>query len=335
MKHRSLGVHYFIRAGLLSFFAYYILHLVRTDQLVIYIGPRMQLYVKLAALGFYLLAVAQIYLAFRTWWGDRINAKACGCGNCATVPSSIVGKGVFYSLFAIPLLLSLCLPDTALSSSLVDKKGINLTGTVNARANTASTGGAEAASPKPAPTPIAASSASAEAPQAPSAALDSTRQQALNSADPLEALFPHDEFSGDLAKLAKKLYSKDSISIQEKGFMETVSSIDFYMNNFVGKKVDMSGFVYRDDGMKDNQFVVARFAVQCCSADAAPFGFMVESALGKDLKKDTWVKITGTLGKTTYNDNEILKVDAAKIERISAPKTPYIYPDWDYFNTEP
>lgn len=225
---------------------------------------------KAAAIGFYFLAVLQLYAAFRSWWGRAKNE--CGCTDCNPVSTSRAANGVFYSLFAIPLLLGLLLPDVAMNSNLAAKKGVSLTG---------------------------------------------NKLPTSTVSDPLDTLFPHDEYSEDLAKLGKKLYKKDFISIGEKGFMEIISSMDFYMENFMGKKVDISGFVYRENDMKEDQFVVSQFAVQCCSADAAPYGLMVESAAGKELKKDTWVKITGILEKTNYNGNEITKIHASKIENSS------------------
>lgn len=336
MSHRRLGFHYFLRSGILGFFAFYILRLVNQEQLIIYIGPRMQLYVKLSAIGFYLLAVIQIYLAFRTWWGDRGPPEDCGCGNCSPANSSKAGRAFFYGLFIVPLLLFLFLPEAALSSSLVQKKGITLTGSI-AKKSAAS---APAAGTQPAPRDPGAASDDQEAAAAGGRAEEETLA-GLQGADPatlddaaLDSLFPHDEYSEDLAKLAKKLYKREEISIGDEGFMEVVSSIDFYMDRFVGKKVEISGFVYREEDMKENQFVVSRFAVQCCSADAAPFGFMVESAMGKDLQQDTWVRINGTLGTADYNGNEILKIEASKIASIQAPKTPYIFPDFEFFNTD-
>lgn len=343
MSPRKLGIHYFLRTGILAFFAYYILRLVKHDQLVFYIGPRMQLYVKLAAIGFYLFAVLQLVLAFRAWWGAREQVASCDCGSCSPAGMSAVGHSFFYALFAIPLLLVLLLPDQALGSSLVDKKGITLTG---AMAGNAAGGNSVASAGKPvaavADTGSPPGNSAGENPSsaggtpAPGAAsIGASSGPVPPSGDPLDALFPHDEYSEDLAVLAKKLYKKDSISIKDKGFMETVSSIDFYMNNFIGKKVEISGFVYRQEGMEENQFVVSRFAVQCCSADSAPFGFMVESSLGKSLNKDTWVSVSGTLGTTQYDGNEILKIDATRIQRIDAPASPYVFPDMDYFKADP
>lgn len=345
MSTRKLGIHYFLRTGILAFFAYYILRLVKHDQLVIYIGPRMQFYVKLAAIGFYLFAVLQLVLAFRAWWGAREQDPFCDCGSCSPASMSGIRHSFFYALFAVPLLLVLLLPDQALGSSLVDKKGITLTGAIAGNA-AGSSGAAASAGKAPAaaanaggtagtPGGLGPAGGAAGSPGGGSAGTSPSVDSPPTSGDPLDTLFPHDEYSEDLAILAKKLYQKDSISIKDKGFMETVTSIDFYMNNFIGKKVEISGFVYREDGMEENQFVVSRFAVQCCSADSAPFGFMVESSLGKNLKKDTWVNVTGTLGTTPYGGNEILKIDATRIQRIEAPASPYVFPDMDYFKMDP
>ena len=223
MSPRKLGIHYFLRTGILAFFAYYILRLVKHDQLVIYIGPRMQFYVKLAAIGFYLFAVLQLVLAFRAWWGAREQDPSCDCGSCSPASMSAVSHSFFYALFAIPLLLVMLLPDQALGSSLVDKKGITLTGAI-----AGNTAGAAGAAGKPPAAPAADTGSATGSPAGQGGAMGSpapmggasagTSPAAVSppsSGDPLDALFPHDEYSEDLAVLAKKLYKKDSISIKD------------------------------------------------------------------------------------------------------------------------
>lgn len=93
---------------------------------------------------------------------------------------------------------------------------------------------------------------------------------------------------------------------------------------FVGKTAEISGFVYRDDSMKRNQFAVTRFEVQCCSADASAFGIMVELDEAPKYKTDDWMKVTGVIGKSKYEDNDIVKLDATKIEPIQAPGLPSV-----------
>lgn len=128
------------------------------------------------------------------------------------------------------------------------------------------------------------------------------------------------------------LYKKDMIEVNDHIFMEVLTTLDLFKNNFVGKKMELSGFVYRPDDFKDNQIVVGRFAMQCCSADASPYGILVEFDHAKNYKNDTWVKITGTIGTTAYHENEILKVKATKVEKIKPPETPYIYPNYDFMS---
>ena len=127
-----------------------------------------------------------------------------------------------------------------------------------------------------------------------------------------------------------KLYKKDLIQVEVDDFIEILSSIDLFQDNFVGEKIEISGFVYHEDDMKPNQFVVARFSVSCCSADASPFGVMIESSNANIFPKDTWVKVTGIISKTTYAGSDIMKIDTTKLEKIPAAKDPYVYPDYDF-----
>jgi putative membrane protein len=45
----------------------------------------------------------------------------------------------------------------------------------------------------------------------------------------------------------------------------------------------------------------------------------------KDLKEDQWVKVTGTLSKTEYNEWLLPYLQIEEIELIEQPKQPYIY----------
>ena len=54
--------------------------------------------------------------------------------------------------------------------------------------------------------------------------------------------------------------------------MELLTAVDLYMDNFAGKKMVISGFIYREDDMAPNQFVVSRLAMQCCRPMLLPTG---------------------------------------------------------------
>lgn len=295
MEHnRKLTGHYLLRAAILAGFAMYILYLVRSDNILFYIAPRMIIYVKLSAIGFYAIAVYQIFHAIHSYFGKKID---CDCDHSPS--RSWVRNSAAYSLFILPLLLGFSLPDSAMGSALAAKRGVNLgssqTTTLNVNVNKPAAGQGQA------------------------------------EVDPkLQALFKADKYNEGFAQLGMKLYKKELIEVKEEGFIEILSSLDLFMNNFIGKKIEISGFVYHEDDMKANQFVVARFSISCCTADGSPFGMMVQSTQAQKFAKDTWVKITGTINKTTYNGIEIMTLIADKVEKTNASRTPYVYPNYDY-----
>jgi putative membrane protein len=308
-QERSLTSHYFLRAGILIGFAMYIIYLVKTDNILYYIAPRMVVYVKLSAIGFYAIAIYQIYVAFSSLWGKQ---ALCDCEH---PPSrSLIRNTTAYSLFLLPLLLGFIMPDSAMGSSLAAKRGVTL--------NTSQT---QAAGKLP--------NSSLSSSQH-NTASDSSADQSANDASAgdaqLKALFKADKYDEGYAQIGMRLYKKDLIEVKEDGFMEILSSLDLFLDRFIGKKMEISGFVYREEAMNSSQFVVARFSVQCCSADASPFGVMVQFAKGQTLAKDSWVKVTGTIAKSKYNGNDVLTLVADKVERISPSKKPYVYPNYDY-----
>jgi uncharacterized repeat protein (TIGR03943 family) len=315
-EKRSLTIHYFLRAAILTGFAMYIMFLVKTGNIVYYIAPRMVIYVKLAALGFYIIAVYQAYIAFSSLSSKN---KDVSC-DCEHPPSpSIFRNIIVYSMFILPLILGFMLPDIAMGSDLAAKRGVNLNSSrLLNNINTVKL------SATPIQTPI-------QSPKPTEVPLTNIEPTPANSTDDqLKEMFKADKYDEQFSKLGMKLYKKDLIQVQVDGFIEILSSIDLFQKNFIGKKMEISGFVYHEDDMKPNQFVVARFSVSCCSADASPFGVMIETNKANLFPKDTWIKVTGVIGTTTYAGNEIMKLDGTKIEKIPAAKDPYVYPNYDF-----
>ncbi|RKP58224.1 TIGR03943 family protein [Cohnella endophytica] len=325
-ERRNLLPHYLIRATLLGCFSLYIVHLVKADKLQYYIVPRMIPYVKYGAMALFLLAGFYLFIAVQR--GGSGAEEDCDCGH--EPPRSILRNGMIYGLFAIPLLLGFMLPDRIMGSEVVAVKGMNLNvATVTQRPSIP-------VQPVDAIEPVTTSEPLGEMPNN---NLDTTASdpkdvvEAQPSAhDELDKLFPADEFSIDYAELGKKLYKRDVIPIKTVGFLEMLTMLDLFKENFIGKEIVISGFVYRENDMKKDQFVVSRMAMQCCSADAMPYGFLVKSANGATLKKDTWITMTGKLSTVNYRGNDIIQLEAKKITVIKAPNDPYVYPYYDDFD---
>jgi len=86
-----------------------------------------------------------------------------------------------------------------------------------------------------------------------------------------------------------------------------------------GADVDLVGFVTHPKKAKDGTFSLTRFYISCCAADAVPYSVPIQAA--EDLDDDTWLKITGTLGRGTQG----FVVTPTAIEEIKEPSSPYLY----------
>jgi putative membrane protein len=96
---------------------------------------------------------------------------------------------------------------------------------------------------------------------------------------------------------------------------------------YVGKRIEVVGFVYRDAGqMGEGAFVPARLMMVCCAADMTPVGLLcLYDGAGK-LEQDAWVKVTGTVGTTTLDGETIPCIENATVQPADAPAEDYIYP---------
>jgi putative membrane protein len=321
VKSSVTAAHYTARAILLAGFAFYIVHLVQSGNLNLYIANRMQLIVKLSALGMYAVAAQQLYAALRTWFDQRKHEHDPSCDCNHEMPSTWGKSLLLYGWFAIPLIIGFSVPDGLLGSSMATAKGVQF---------------APQQIVKPAKdqlsvsiVPIESESPPASEPSVPHSSPAPDAGTQLEEAA-LDLLFPSDQFTESYAKFGRQLVNQDLIRVTDKQFIETLTTLDLYRTAFIGKTVQLSGFVYREGSMGLQQFGVSRFAISCCSADASPYGVMANFGKADTLATDEWVTVTGKLGTMIYNGNEIIKIDVSKVSKINPPEDPYVSPDLDF-----
>lgn len=114
------------------------------------------------------------------------------------------------------------------------------------------------------------------------------------------------------------------IKFNEQNFTDYINALNLYPDQLVGKKVEVYGFVYRDNTMKKNQFVIARYDITCCTADASIVGFLVNTT-GDVPPINKWIKITGKLNTEEISGYPSPVLSISNYQAIEAPKDPYIY----------
>jgi putative membrane protein len=90
--------------------------------------------------------------------------------------------------------------------------------------------------------------------------------------------------------------------------------------------VDVDGFVYHDPRLTDGRFMVGRFAITCCVADAMAIGMTVVWPDSAALPDNGWVRVRGQIQVESAAGKSVPYVAAAEVLSIPEPQQPYLYP---------
>jgi uncharacterized repeat protein (TIGR03943 family) len=92
-----------------------------------------------------------------------------------------------------------------------------------------------------------------------------------------------------------------------------------------GSEARLIGFVYRDERFAADQFMVSRFILSCCVADATPAGLIVEWPDSATLEENQWVDISGQFRATSFNGITVPVLVVEEIKQVDPPSLPYLY----------
>lgn len=134
--------------------------------------------------------------------------------------------------------------------------------------------------------------------------------------------------SDGLGKVEKKqLDVKDNvIEVNAKNFVFSLDEIIENVDKYDGKEIEISGFVYKDKNLKENEYIIGRFMMFCCAADMQIVGIRCNSNNLESYSSDTWIKLKGKIKKDTFKDNVDPIIIVEKIEKDPNPDTSYVYP---------
>jgi uncharacterized repeat protein (TIGR03943 family) len=94
------------------------------------------------------------------------------------------------------------------------------------------------------------------------------------------------------------------------------------LQRHAGDAVSFDGLVTNEPGAGPGEFLLTRFIITCCVADATVAQVKVVDAPAGRLADNTWVRVTGKL----YPLGSDVLVDATGVTPIPAPAQPYLTP---------
>ncbi len=359
MQKSNRSGHDWMRSLILAGFTGLLSYLIWTDKLGHYLAPKLHMlsYVTLGIL------VILTFVSVRQLVAGGHHAYDCDCEDAHRVPRTRWGSVLIYGLFLLPIFMGFFMPDKILGSAIAEKRGVTLlsndvrklsevaSGEQAQKAKQATPSQGEEAKPAPsefsseATAPTApgeegqaaapASPAAGQEGQAAASASPATGQEAQAPASTpikpgmsdaeLKNHFSNGGFGDFYTDIATSMYKQPVIKLNDKIFLDGLTTLELYAQDFAGKELETLGFVYKEPGFASNQFVVARFSVTCCTADASVFGVLVESEGASKWAKDSWVQVRGKLELRKVDGFDMLVLKAARIQPVQAPKDPYVY----------
>jgi uncharacterized repeat protein (TIGR03943 family) len=90
-----------------------------------------------------------------------------------------------------------------------------------------------------------------------------------------------------------------------------------------GQRVRASGLALRADGLGAGEFVLLRYAIAHCVADARPVALLV-AGHGDRMVVDRWVEVEGALAVTERDGSQLVTIAAEGARTIPEPPNPYL-----------
>ncbi len=95
---------------------------------------------------------------------------------------------------------------------------------------------------------------------------------------------------------------------------------------YLGQNANVIGFVYHDTRLPAGHFMVSRFAITCCVADAFAIGMVVEPATADTYPDNTWIDVKGSVQSIDVDGQKLPLIVSGAITRVQAPQQPYLFP---------
>ena len=137
--------------------------------------------------------------------------------------------------------------------------------------------------------------------------------------------FTKTAYTKEMRAVADQFIKKDKIVITQENYMAVMEVIYDYPEEFVGKTIELTGFVYNDPDNANQQFLF-RFGIIHCIADSGVYGLLTTGSQ-QTFADNTWVKASGKLTLTYHNSlkQSLPSLELTSIQEIQEPKNPYVY----------
>jgi len=133
--------------------------------------------------------------------------------------------------------------------------------------------------------------------------------------------------SVDLPGVTSTAAFRLSVSPENRTLIDWIRTLqtDPEPDNHQGDPVRLTGFVMRAPHLPENHFLITRFLISCCAADARPIALPVRYDPAKfTFKNDQWIALEGEIVAGQIEGERAAIIQLTEAEFISIPINPYV-----------
>jgi len=98
------------------------------------------------------------------------------------------------------------------------------------------------------------------------------------------------------------------------------------LSPYLGQNADVIGFVYHDIRLPAGHFMVSRFAITCCVADAFAIGMVVQPTTNDVIPDNTWIEVKGSVQSINVDGHKVPLIVSGLVSTVQPPQQPYLFP---------
>lgn len=119
--------------------------------------------------------------------------------------------------------------------------------------------------------------------------------------------------------------------ISSKNYTNVLKQIHENIDSYIGRKISFTGYIYKIDALKQNQFVLARNMIINSASQSVIVGFLCEYDNIDTFKELSWIHVTGVIEKGSLDGDDIPILKITDIKETNKPKDEFVYPPDDTY----
>lgn len=133
----------------------------------------------------------------------------------------------------------------------------------------------------------------------------------------------NESIKSNISNTSSKLNTSNILKIDTENYTTFLNDCHENIANYIDKKISISGYVYRMNDFKDNQFVVARTMLINDSKNSVVVGILCDYDKAINYADYDWIELTGTIKEGYYN-GKLHCINVEKINKIKPPENSYV-----------